>query len=52
MFAVPIMAGVGGVTLDHVYKDGLGFEYFLDLNEILAVKIENDRRAQKAAQEK
>jgi len=44
------MAGIGGATLDHVYRDGLGLEYFLDLNEILAVRCENDHRAQKAAE--
>jgi len=46
------MNGIGGVTLDHVYRDGLGFEYFLDLHEMLAVKYENQHRANKAAEAK
>jgi len=46
------MTGIGGCTLDHVYRDGLGLEYFCDLNEILAVKYENEYRAMKAGENK
>jgi len=45
-----VLAGIGGCTLGHVFQDGLGLEYFSDLNELLAVKCENDHRAQKAAE--
>jgi len=38
--------------MDHMYRDGLGLEYFSDLNELLAVKYENEYRAHKAAQDK
>jgi len=49
--AGPVLAGIGGCTLDHVFQDGLGLEYFSDLNELLAVKCENDYRAMKSAQD-
>ena len=50
--AGPVMTGIGGCTLDHIYRDGLGLEYFCDLNELLAVKYENEYRAMKAGENK
>lgn len=38
----------GLITIDQLYKKGIGFDDILDLNELLAVKNENEYRAMKA----
>lgn len=40
------------VQIDQLYKVGIGFDAILDLNELLAVKNENEWRAMKAQEKK
>jgi len=42
----------GLVTIDQLYKRGIGFDDILDLNELLTVKNENEYRAMKAQEKK
>jgi hypothetical protein len=42
----------GLVNIDQLYKVGIGLDDILDLNELLAVKSENEHRAYKAQEKK
>ena len=51
----PFLSGVvtaGMCTLKDLHEDGLGMEFICDLNEILAVKYENEYRAYNAGKDK
>ena len=40
------------ISIDQLYKVGIGFDDILDLNELLMVKNENEYRAMKAQEKK
>ena len=43
---MPVAAGM--IKINQLYEPGLGYDDILDLNEIMAVKSENEYRAMKA----
>lgn len=50
VFAGPLLHKL--VNISQLYKTGIGFDDILDLNELLAVKNENEYRANKAQESK